>query len=140
MSFRNLKLSIRGQLYGSSVLTALLLTLLVGVAAAQLRTLSLETTRLSAETKLLMTLYTANEKVAAVMALPREAAAGRSGTLDSYAVRYEDLKADLTTLHGAADGETKKQLKAALETLKRADGEARQLFAHVAAGRADDAS
>jgi methyl-accepting chemotaxis protein len=140
MSLRNVKLSIRGQLYGSSLVTGLMLALLVGVAAYQLRRLSLETTQLSSETRLLMSLYTATEKAAAVMALPRDAAGGRGGGLNSYEVRRDDLKRDLVALEAATSGGSKKGVAGALDALQRADAEARQLFAHLAAGKADDAS
>ena len=40
----NLRLSIRSQLYASSIVTCLMLVVLVGIAALQLRRLSRETT------------------------------------------------------------------------------------------------
>lgn len=137
---RTLKLSIRSQLYGSSIITGVMLVALVGVAALQLRRLSLETKQLSSETKVLMTLSTTMEKAAAVMALPREAAGGRGITLDTYQVRYEDLAGELTRLHDAGNEEQKKAFAGAREALTKADAEARQLFKHLAEGHADDAS
>ena len=135
-----LKLSIRSQLYGSSIVTGVMLVALVGVAALQLRRLSLETKQLSSETKVLMTLSTTMEKAAAVMALPREAAGGRGITLDTYQVRYEDLAGELTRLHDAGSEEQKKAFAAAQDALKKADAEARVLFKHLAENHADDAN
>jgi len=61
--FSHLRLSIRTQLYASSIVTCLMLVVLVGIAALQLRRLSRETTELSSETKFIMTLATSIEKV-----------------------------------------------------------------------------
>jgi hypothetical protein len=74
--FSGFRLSIRTQLYASSIVTCLMLVVLVGIAALQLRRLSRETTELSSETKFVMTLATSIEKAAAVMALPGQAAEG----------------------------------------------------------------
>ena len=136
--FGRLRLSIRSQLYGSSIVTCLMLVVLVGIAAWQLRRLSLETKQLSSETKVVMTLSTSLEKATAVMALPRDAAEGRGATLDTYSVRRDDLVTDLTALVESNDA-GKKSLVAALDALKRADVEARNVFEHLAAGRKDDA-
>ncbi len=134
-----LKLSIRSQLYGSSIVTGLMLVALVGVAAIQLRRLSLDTKQLSSETKVLMTLSTTLEKGAAVMALPRDAAGGRAVTFDTYQVRYDDLAGELARLHDASSDVQKPALAGAQQALKKADAEARQLFTHLAEGRKDDA-
>jgi uncharacterized protein YoxC len=138
--FGGLRLSIRSQLYGSSIVTCVMLVVLVAIAAWQLRRLSTETTQLSSETKVVMTLSTSIEKAAAVMALPRDAAEGRGATLDTYKVRRDDLITELAGLVEAAGGDQqKKGLTVALDALKRADVEARNVFDHLAAGRKDDA-
>ena len=107
-----LRLSIRTQLYASSIVTCLMLVVLVGIAALQLRRLSRETTELSSETKLMMTLATSIEKAAAVMVLPREAAEGRGVTLDGYVVRRDDLARDLATLTALGGDARKKGMDA----------------------------
>jgi len=136
----HLRLSIRTQLYASSIVTCLMLVVLVGIAALQLRRLSRETTELSSETKFIMTLATSIEKAAAVMVLPGQAAEGRGATLDSYTVRRDDLARDLETL-AALGGETRKEgMGAALAAFATADGEARKVFALVAEGKKDDAA
>jgi methyl-accepting chemotaxis protein len=137
--FGQLRLSIRSQLYGSSIVTCLMLVVLVGIAAWQLRRLSLETKQLSSETKVVMTLSTSIEKAAAVMALPANAAEGRGATLETYAVRRDDLLKELTGLATVAREQQQKSLAASLDALKRADAEAKNVFSHLAAGRKDDA-
>src|SRR6185503_12592475 len=132
--------SIRSQLYASSIVTCVMLVVLVGIAAFQLRRLSRETTELSSETKFVMTLATSIEKAAAVMALPPQAAEGRGATLDSYVVRRDDLARDLNTLAALAGETQKKSMGAALEAFANADGEARKVFALVAEGKKDDAA
>jgi methyl-accepting chemotaxis protein len=117
-----------------------MLVVLVAIAAWQLQRLSLETKQLSSETTAMMTLSTSIEKAAAVMALPRDAAAGRGATLDTYSVRRDDLAKDLTELAKLGDEEQRKGLAAALDAFTRADAEARNVFTHLAAGRADDAA
>ena len=135
-----LRLSIRSQLFGSSIVTCLMLVVLVGIAAWQLRRLSTETKQLSSETKLVMTLSTSIEKAAAVMALPRDAAEGRGATVETYSVRRDDLVRELTDLVDVGSDDQKQTLTATLDALKRADVEARNVFEHLAAGRKDDAS
>ena len=138
--FGQLKLSIRSQLYASSIVTCLMLVVLVGIAAFQLRRLSRETTELSSETKFVMTLATSIEKAATVMALPREAAEGRGASLETYTVRRDDLANGLKELATLAGESQKKALNAAIESFTNADAEASAVFAHLAAGRKDDAS
>ena len=136
----HLRLSIRSQLYASSIVTCLMLVVLVGIAAFQLRRLSRETTELSSETRFVMTLATSIEKAATVMALPREAAEGRGASLETYTVRRDDLSRDLTALVALAGDGQKKSLAAALQVFKGADAEAASVFEHLAAGRKDDAT
>jgi methyl-accepting chemotaxis protein len=138
--FSRLRLSIRSQLYASSIVTCLMLVVLVGIAAFQLRRLSRETTELSSETKFVMTLATSIEKAAAVMQLPREAAEGRGATLDGYGVRRDDLARDLDTLAALGGDARKKGMDAARAAFANADGEARKVFGLVAEGKKDDAA
>ena len=113
----------------SSIVTCLMLVVLVGIAAFQLRRLSRETTQLSSETKFVMTLSTSIEKAAAVMALPREAAGGRGATLDTYIVRRDDLARELTALARCGGRRAEAGLTARRSTrFKSADAEARQVF------------
>jgi methyl-accepting chemotaxis protein len=134
------KLSIRSQLYGSAVVTTVMLALLVGVAAHHLRQLSSETTRLSQDTLAFMTLTTAAEKASAVMRMPGDAAGGRGVTRDAYVVRHDDLAGDLVRLRDGAAPASQKTYDTAMAALKAVDAEARLLFGHLEAGRADDAS
>src|SRR6188508_3541329 len=134
------KLSIRSQLYGSAIVTTVMLAVLVGVAAHHLRRLSAETTRLSQDTLAFMTLTTAAEKASAVMRMPGDAAGGRGVTRDAYVVRHDDLARDLAHLRDEAGQESRKGYDTALAALKAVDAEARLLFGHLEAGRADDAS
>jgi methyl-accepting chemotaxis protein len=138
--FGRLRLSIRSQLYASSIVTCVMLVVLVGIAAFQLRRLSLETTQLSSETKFVMTLSTSLEKAATVMVLPREAAEGRGVTLETYTVRRDDLARELKALAGLSGDGQKKNLGAAIGAFTKADAEAMMVFAHLAAGRKDDAT
>ena len=134
------KLSIRSQLYGSAVVTTVMLAVLVGVAARHLRQLSAETTRLSQDTLAFMTLTTAAEKASAVTRMPGDAAAGRGVTREAYAARYDDLVKDLGTLRNEAGAESGKGFETALKALQAVDAEATLLFGHLQAGRADDAT
>jgi methyl-accepting chemotaxis protein len=138
--FGRLRLSIRSQLYASSIVTCLMLVVLVGIAAFQLRRLSRETTELSSETKFVMTLATSIEKSATVMALPREAAEGRGATLETYTVRRDDLARELKELGALAGESQQKALGAAMQSFQSADAEAAAVFKHLAEGRKDDAS
>jgi len=138
--FSRLRLSIRSQLYASSIVTCLMLVVLVGIAALQLRRLSRETTELSSETKFVMTLATSIEKAAAVMALPGQAAEGRGATLDSYTVRQDDLKRDLETLAALSGESQKKAMGASLAAFANADTEGRKVFSLVGEGKKDDAA
>ena len=133
MNIRGLKnLSIRSQLYGSSIVTGLMLLLLVGVAGLQLQKLSGETTQLSSETNVFMSALDNRRKAAATMALPQDAAAGRGGSLDSYARRHRPAGRCGPAASRRARPNSGR-IPAALNALKRADAEARPLFAHLAA-------
>src|SRR6185436_4458947 len=126
--FSGFRLSIRTQLYASSIVTCLMLVVLVGIAAFQLRRLSRETTELSSESKFVMTLATSIEKAVAVMALPPQAVEGRGATLDSYLVRRDNLAHDLDTLAVLGGEVQKKSMDAALTAFGNADAEARKVF------------
>ncbi len=128
------KLSIRSQLYGSSVVTGRCWRCWSASPRIQLRQLSSKRRSCRQDTKAFMTLTTAAEKASAVMALPRDAAGGRGVTLDTYVVRHDDLAGDLVRLRDGAAPASQKGYDTAMAALKAVDAEARLLFGHLEAG------